>query len=335
MAKYSDQFESPGEAIKHLLDERDWTQEDLAQILSISAKHTNELVKNKKPLSFEMIFNLSRAFDFSSERLKDFVNLYTRYQIANIESNPEKEESDLVAERAKLFSKIPVSEMIKRGWLEKTSDYDKLDFSLKGILGVDPERDLLDALRDELKLQNLHYRKSDKEAFSDWNAILWKKFAAVKASELPIRNFNRSGLEGILTRLNRYTIKDDGVARLIYDLVDVGVRFIFLSHLSKTYIDGATFLSHGGPVIAMTGRYDRLDNFFFTIGHEIYHVLHHLKNDNDFFVDDSTQGSSTDKFELEANEGASNALRSKEILNWFRNFYGYLPKTELNNCSKE
>jgi HTH-type transcriptional regulator / antitoxin HigA len=320
----SKEFISPGEAIKHFLDKKNWTQEDFAQIISISPKHANELIKNKKPLSLELIIDISNAFSFEEETRQSFIKLYTNYRVKTIDASND----NLVRDKAELFGKYPISEMIKKGWIEKTNDYNSLVEQCKKVLNIGSIQ-AIDSLN-----YNLHFRKSENNNFEDLNAKIWRKVAETKAQKVTVPPYNKQALELLLSKVNEYTIRDKGVAEFLNDLQATGVKFIYLPHLSKTYMDGAAFKSENTPIIALTGRYDRLDNFWFTICHEIIHVLKHLNNENDFFIDDSFSSDEKDEREKEANEMASSALKSHQILQWFRNFYGYLPKEEVLRCSQ-
>ena len=66
-----------------------------------------------------------------------------------------------------------------------------------------------------------------------------------------------------------------------------GIHLIFVSHLPKTYLDGAAMRrTDGRPVIGMTLRYDRLDNFWFCLLHELAHVARHLTSSDAIIIDD-------------------------------------------------
>lgn len=322
-------FISPGEAIKFYLDRNDWTQEDFAQIMSISTKHANELIKNKKPLSLELILDISKVFSFSDEQLQDFIKLYSQYRMKNIK------EDMTIAEKAKLYADIPVSEMIKKGWIERTNDFSGLINQLKKVLNLSANNSK--GLIEEIKgfTGALHYRKSENSNFNNINAVIWKMVAESYANAIEVPQYNEQALEQLLQNLHLYTIKENGVEIFLEDLLQTGVRFINLEHLIKTYLDGAAFWSNNNPIIALTTRYDRLDNFWFTIAHEIAHVLKHLRTSKDiFFIDDNFSKSETDKFENEANDIANAALKRDLILEWFREFYGYIPKEEVIKCSQ-
>ena len=65
----------------------------------------------------------------------------------------------------------------------------------------------------------------------------------------------------------------------------------------------------GCPVVALTLRHDRLDNFWFTLFHELAHVALHLDKDGlEAFFDDLTEGSKNDRCEKEADKRAAEAL---------------------------
>jgi HTH-type transcriptional regulator/antitoxin HigA len=93
---------------------------------------------------------------------------------------------------------------------------------------------------------------------------------------------------------------------------------VVVPHLPKTYLDGAALkLADGTPVVALTLRYDRVDNFWFCLLHELAHVGRHMENDGDMaFVDDLTLRDVTggqDPKELQADEWAEEALVPRKI----------------------
>ncbi len=74
-----------------------------------------------------------------------------------------------------------------------------------------------------------------------------------------------------------------------------GIHLILVSHLPKTYLDGAAMLMpNGTPVIGLTLRHDRVDNFWFTLLHELAHVARHLSEKEPIIVDDLDLGRHTD-----------------------------------------
>jgi HTH-type transcriptional regulator/antitoxin HigA len=94
----------------------------------------------------------------------------------------------------------------------------------------------------------------------------------------------------------------------------------YVKHLPKTHLDGAALrLPDSNPVIGLTLRYDRIDNFWYTLLHELAHVGLHLKecSDENGFVDDHSlrgvESGGIDTAEQEADEMAQEALIHPEI----------------------
>lgn len=108
-----------------------------------------------------------------------------------------------------------------------------------------------------------------------------------------------------LTKESRF---EDGPIRAKRMLSEAGISLVIEPHLPQTYLDGAAFLRHDNtPIIGMTLRYDRIDNFWFVLIHELIHVIRHLRIGKleDIFDDLEAE---PDEIEREADSLASNVL---------------------------
>jgi HTH-type transcriptional regulator/antitoxin HigA len=113
-------------------------------------------------------------------------------------------------------------------------------------------------------------------------------------------------------------------------LAKQGIHLIVVPHLTKTYLDGsAMLLPDGEAIIALTLRHDRLDNFWFTLLHELAHLARHLSEKCRLIVDDldlrSPHEDGQDRNESEADDIASTALIPKR----------YWPVLDGGEVSKE
>lgn len=149
--------------------------------------------------------------------------------------------------------------------------------------------------------------KSDQSALQAWCASVILKADAI---ELPTRKKIKPEWGSEIARLSQL---EDGPTRVSSALLKRGIIFLVLEHLPGTYLDGAALCrSDGTPVIAMTLRHDRLDNFWFTLIHEYCHAARHLTPDRRYIVDDlDVKGSSA--IEDEADTFAQDTLISKEL----------------------
>ena len=111
-----------------------------------------------------------------------------------------------------------------------------------------------------------------------------------------------------LNEVARLSQHPNGPARAKELLGENGIAMVYTPHLPKTYLDGAAFMSaENYPVIGITGRYDRVDNFWFTLLHELAHVSLHLsQEDSNVFLDDLDLNG--ELVEIDADELARDSL---------------------------
>ncbi len=98
-------------------------------------------------------------------------------------------------------------------------------------------------------------------------------------------------------------------------MASYGIKLLFLEKFEKTPVDGYAFWSGNNPAIALTLRHKRIDNFAFTLFHELGHVYLHLSTNREIsFLDLESQltVNATDP-EKEANDFAKNALIPEEL----------------------
>jgi len=93
-------------------------------------------------------------------------------------------------------------------------------------------------------------------------------------------------------------------------LARIGITLVIESHFKRTFLDGAAMLDNGRPIVALTLRHDRIDNFWFALLHELAHVAKHLSDANPVFIDDLDRPN-PEHIESEADEMAQEALIPK------------------------
>jgi HTH-type transcriptional regulator/antitoxin HigA len=114
---------------------------------------------------------------------------------------------------------------------------------------------------------------------------------------------------GFLRWLAGLSCLPKGPQQACESLEEKGVAVIIEARLDETHLDGAALLAADGrPVIGITLRHNRLDNFWFTLFHEIGHVLLHLSPENPAMLDVEIDHKKTERVETEADRFALDAL---------------------------
>ncbi|MEY3895464.1 MAG: hypothetical protein RLZZ214_983, partial [Verrucomicrobiota bacterium] len=139
----------------------------------------------------------------------------------------------------------------------------------------------------------------------------WQHRVLVRAAEkkdLPA--YDRTALDGNFLRwLAGLSVLADGPRLACEALEEKGIAVVIEPHLDQTYLDGAALLgTDDRPVIGLTLRHNRLDNFWFTLFHEIGHVLFHLSPENPAILDVDIDRRKTDAVETEADRFALDTL---------------------------
>jgi HTH-type transcriptional regulator/antitoxin HigA len=167
--------------------------------------------------------------------------------------------------------------------------------------------------------------KSDVAAIQAWCAAVLVRSRDVK---LAAKYDGRKITPSFVRDLAKLSVRVDGPSLALSRLADVGIASVILPHLPGTHLDGAALRSpDGAPVIALTLRHDRVDNFWFTLFHELAHVKSHLGDGTQVILDDLEIGSS-EEIEKEADYMARVALIPDDNWNQF-NSGGYASTSDL------
>lgn len=278
----------PIEAVKFRMEQQQLSPKDLVPYIGSRSK-VSEVLSRKRPLTLKMIRALNKGLGIP---LQILLKEPDAGSLDNLKFN---------------WGKFPINEMAKRHWFPGFSGSpkearEKAEELLREFFkSIDPDT-----------LQPALFRKTLRSGSAmDIHALIaWRVRVLNVALGSSTNNHYKSGTITLefLRELVKLSYMEKGPLLAVEFLKKNGIRIVIEPHLPKTHLDGAAMQLPGGiPVIALTLRHDRTDNFWFCLCHELSHIaLHFEKNEYNCFLDDlDSQGND---LEEEADKMARDAL---------------------------
>jgi HTH-type transcriptional regulator/antitoxin HigA len=282
----------PIEAIKFRMEQADLKPADLVPYIG-SRSRVSEILSGKRTLTVEMMRALESGLGIPAKVLL---------------GQPIQDENSQYLN----WNGALLQEMKERGYFGKSSfkTSNPADLVRQFFEPVCSPSQLLGMLRQS------SYRSSprtDRHALAAWAGAVLKK-----AEEIRVPTKYKKGAVNLsfMRELSKLSVHENGPLLAQEFLKKHGIIVVVEKHFSKTYLDGGTILiNRDNPVIGLTLRYDRLDNLWFTLMHELAHVSLHYDQDVKLFYDEieGVKGVTLNEKEQEADHMAEEALlpRSK------------------------
>lgn len=289
--KYSVPLPDPINAVKFRMEQKGLTQRDLVPYIGSRSK-VSEILSRKRPLTLSMIRALHTNLGIPAKVL--------------LQEKCETNESSIDWDR------FPLDEMIKRGWF-KGSLFKKSDQAEKIL------RPFFAELGSATPIAML-YRRTDHtrsaRSMDIYALTAWTARVMIRALKDPPTIAYIPG--NINLEFMRHTVQlswsDIGPLLAREFLKKHGISLVIEPHLPRTNLDGAAIMIQlDRPLIGLTLRYDRVDNFWFCLMHELAHISRHMQEGITQFYDDLDLQDQSDQFEREADEFASEALIPRQM----------------------
>ena len=288
----------PIESILFRMDQMKLSRKDLIPYIGSISK-VSEVLSRKRPLSLPMIRRLNRGLGIPADILIADVEM----DISVVDQEPEMD-----------FSRFPLKEMLERGCF---GDVDANAQRLKGY-AEDLVRKFMKGLLPRQVgpafLRAPMHQRGDRQA-DDMALLAWRMCVLRQARAVnTVREYKHGTVTPVwLRELARLSAFDEGPKLAREYLTRHGITLVIEKHFKRTFLDGAALLDNDRPIVALTLRHDRFDNFWFALLHELAHVARHLTPESPVFVDD-LERSNTQEVEAEADAMAGEALIPEE--NW-------------------
>lgn len=273
------------DAIKFVMEQRDLEPKDLIPYIG-SKGRVSEVLSGKRSLSIEMIRSLEAGLGIPAKVL------IKRPQLSD--------DAGYDSWDIKVFE-----EMKKRGYFEGLKESTKEKSTLL--------KQFFESINHPTAVQALLRQSSYRTSTTDKTALAaWTGFVIKKADEIDCpANVDSQIDTNFIRELVKLSADEKGPTKARKILLDKGIRLVIEPAFPKTYIDGATIFTEDKPIIGLTLRHDRLDNFWFTLMHEIAHIILHSDDDKiDVFYDEvyETGDAAGSEQEVEADKLAADSL---------------------------
>src|SRR5260221_12873419 len=242
---------APGEFLAEEREARGWSQIDLAEILGRPPRLISELVTGKRGVTPETALGLGAAFETSAHY---WMNLETAYQLSKAQSI-----EPAVSRRARLYEIFPVKELLKRGWIQGSNNVAVMEQRFLAFFGM---ASMSERPRFAHAAKSTTYENS-------MIKLAWLNRAKQVAKAVPASKFSVAAIRGAIPALRRCMEYKEEIKNVASILAGAGVRIVIVEHLPRDKMDGVCFWLDSGPVIALSLRFDRIENFWFNIFHEI------------------------------------------------------------------
>ena len=166
---------------------------------------------------------------------------------------------------------------------------------------------------DEPPKIHVNARQPLKTTTLDASQIAWCVRGAKIAATVHAEKYNHNALLSALSELRGLADFPDKIKNIPKFLSEIGIRFVIIEPLPHSPIDGAAFwLADDAPVILLSARYDRMDCFWFTLAHELSHIVHRDSQSVDSDLVGESSSRDLEDIEKRANEQASSFLIPSE-----------------------
>ncbi|MBQ8813685.1 MAG: HigA family addiction module antidote protein [Lachnospiraceae bacterium] len=254
----------PGATIKEQLVDRGMSQKEFAERMDLSEKHISKLVNGEVQLTSDVAVRLEMVLGIPAQF---WCKLESIYREKLVKANAENEmDADI-----ELMKKFPYKEMASQNWIAKTTNVNEKVINLRKFFEVVKLTLVQNSLHPSIACR----RVSETEK-ADYALIAWAQKAKLDARNIETSAINLKKLSSSLSEIRSMTRLDpeEFCPRLVSLLANCGVALVFLPHIGGSFLHGATFYDKNKIVVGLTVRGKDADKFWFSLFHEIAHILY-------------------------------------------------------------
>jgi addiction module HigA family antidote len=263
-----DWLSAPGETIADLLEEKGWSQTELATRTGFTRKHINELVAGKAALTPETALKLESSLGGSARFWLAREAQFREAAVRRAAVQSLDAEADWLRE-------LPLAEMIKFKWVEKMAQKGAQVAACLAFFGVAT----VAAWREKYEKPLAAFRASKLVPRTFGAIAAWLRQGERQAAEIQCAKYDEERFRRNLRELRSLTCERDPmvfVPRLLKTCRETGVAVVFVPAPTGCPTSGATrWLSSDRAILQLSLRYKTNDHMWFTLFHEAGHIVLH------------------------------------------------------------
>ena len=287
----------PGEFLLEVAGDLGISQADLARRMGRPPQAINEIIKGEKVITSETALQLEQVLAVPAHI---WTGLEAEYQLVKARH----QETEALEHEVPVLDRFPYRDMARLQWVIKTRDKLKQVQALRHFFGVASLHNL-----EGVKAYRPAFRQAVKSESSPEALAAWLRRGEAEARHIDTQPYNEQRLKTELANMRLFSTQapKDFLPRLHTVLAQCGVGFVLQKHLPKTYVNGATFwLASNKAVLIMSLRGSWADIFWFSLFHEIGHIVLHDRRHT--FLEDTADDPQWKTQEQEADTFARDTL---------------------------
>ncbi len=294
----------PGVILRQMLEELNLSQKDLSDAVGKSTPVINDILQRRRSISPEFAYMLEAVIpDIPAE---EWLSYQSQYDLAMVRQN-----NEVATKRQNLESWNELKSLFNASYLKKklglTGAPEENMEKVFQIFGVSSIKEL----QDKATHTESYFRRSTTSSVDLNNLMTWLLLVRKKSDDLPSPKvqFDIKQIGDLTQKLNYVFYKNEDTKEKTRKILNkYGIKFVIEQNLDRTPIDGYAFWDGDNPTIAVSLRYKRLDNFAFSVMHELGHIVKHIKKNKSKDFIDIIKTNTDDHSEQEANAFAVKAL---------------------------
>lgn len=253
----------PGATIREQLEDRGMTQKEFALRMDLSEKHISKLINGEVHLTQDVALRLECVLGISAGFWNNLEAIY-REKLARVQSE------NAMEQEVELARQFPYGEMVNHGWITPTRSPEERVKYLRSYFGVAK----LGAL-ENLMVPGIAYRRTEIREKSNYALAVWAQQARIRARETSVAAIDGMKLQALLPEIRAMTLEapECFCGKLQAMMAQCGIALVFLPHMKGSFLHGATFMDGNRIVMGLTVRGKDADRFWFSLFHEIAHIL--------------------------------------------------------------